>query len=282
MDGDVGVLGESAVLPPAPKVFITSLGKFLPGPPVDNDSMEGFLGRINGQASRARKKVLKQNGIRTRHYAIDQNQNSVFSNAEMAARAVLQAIDRSGLDVYDIDFLAAATSQGDFPLPGFASMVHGELNGSPCEIATLHGVCASGVMALKAAMMQVLSGKKHHAVACASEFASRLFKSTRFESQKKVQEEGLGFDAEFLRWMLSDGAGAAVLGDSQAASGLSFQIEWIELTSFANQFAPCMYVGPEKSGKKLPSWLDYPSFESAASDGAMNLRQDVRMLPAVV
>jgi len=264
------------------KAYITSLGKFLPGQPIDNDSMEDFLGKINGKASRARKKVLQQNGIQTRFYAIDRNQNSLFSNAEMAARAVLEAVQRSGLNANEIDFLAAATSQGDFPLPGFASMVHGELKGSPCEIATLHGVCASGVMALKAAMMQILSGEKHHAVACASEFASRLFKSTRFESQEKVQEKGLGFDAEFLRWMLSDGAGAAVLANSETASGFCFQIEWIELISFANRFAPCMYVGPEKNGKRLASWLDYPSYESAARDGAINLRQDVRMLPEVL
>ena len=264
------------------KTYITSLGKFLPGPPIDNDAMEEYIGKIDGKASRVRKKVLKQNGIQTRYYAMDRYQNSVFSNAEMAARAVLDAIRRSGLDVSDIDFLAAATSQGDFPLPGFASMVHGELKGSPCEIATLHGVCASGVMALKSAMMQVVAGEKHHAVACASEFASRLFKSTRFESQKKVQEEGLSFDSEFLRWMLSDGAGAAVLGNSRSSSGLCFQIEWIELISFANKFAPCMYVGPEKNGTRLQSWLDYPSYESAAGDGAINLRQDVRMLPEVV
>ncbi|WP_169747060.1 hypothetical protein [Edaphobacter aggregans] len=33
----------------------------------------------------------------------------------------------------------AQTSQGDLPLPGFASMVHGELKVPPCEIATVHG-----------------------------------------------------------------------------------------------------------------------------------------------
>ncbi len=47
--------------------YITSLGKFLPGPPVDNESMEDFLGKIAGKASRARQRVLKQNGIQTRH-----------------------------------------------------------------------------------------------------------------------------------------------------------------------------------------------------------------------
>jgi 3-oxoacyl-[acyl-carrier-protein] synthase-3 len=264
------------------KAFITSMGKFLPGDPVDNDAMEEYIGKIGGKASRVRKKVLKQNGIKTRYYAIDRQQKTLFSNAEMAARAARNALTRAGVDVNEIDFLAAATSQGDFPLPGFASMVHGELKAQPCEIATLHGVCASGVMALKSAMLQILSGEKHHAVACASEFASRLFKSTRFESQKKVQKTGLSFDSEFLRWMLSDGAGAAVLEESPNSSNLCFEIEWIELTSFANKFAPCMYVGPEKNGDLLRSWLDYPSYSLAADDGAINLRQDIRMLPEVV
>ena len=190
------------------QAFITSLGKFLPGEPVENDAMEEFLGTIDGKASRIRKRILKQNGIQTRHYAIDRQQKTLFSNAAMAAKAIRSAVSRAGLDLEDIDFLAAATSQGDLPIPGFASMVHGELQSPPCEIATLHGVCASGIMAIKSAMLQILSGDKHHAVACASEFPSRLFKSTRFEAQRVVQEEGLSFDTEFLRWMLSDGAGA--------------------------------------------------------------------------
>lgn len=264
------------------KAFINSMGKFLPGEPVDNDTMEEYIGTIGGKASRARKRILKQNGIQTRYYAIDREQRTLFSNSEMAARAARQAIERSGLEMSEIDFLAAATSQGDFPLPGFASMVHGELKSPPCEIATLHGVCASGLMALKAAMLQILSGEKRHVLACASEFPSRLFKSTRFDDQRKVHEEGLSFDAEFLRWMLSDGAGAAVLGDSPNRSGLSLSIEWIELTSFANKFEPCMYVGPEKNGGPLQSWLDYRSYGEAADAGAINLRQDIRMLSDVV
>jgi 3-oxoacyl-[acyl-carrier-protein] synthase-3 len=243
--------------------------------------MEQFVGTIAGKPSRVRKKILKQNGIQTRYYAMDRNQNTLFSNSEMAAHAVRNALDRAGLDLAEMDFLAAGTSQGDFPLPGFASMVHGELKAPPCEIATLHGVCASGIMALKSAMLQVLSGEKRHAVACASEFASRLFKSTRFEAPK-VQREGLPFDTEFLRWMLSDGAGAAVLESSPRAAGPCFEIEWIELISFANKFESCTYVGPEKNGKRLQSWLDCPSYAAAADDGAINLRQDIRMLNDVV
>jgi 3-oxoacyl-[acyl-carrier-protein] synthase III len=261
--------------------YITSMGQFFPGEPVDNESMEAFLGKINGKTSRARGRILKQNGIETRYYAIDRQQRSLFSNAEMAARAVKCAIDRGGVELADVDFLAAATSQSDLPLPGFASMVHAEIGSPPCEIATLHGVCASGVMALKTASLHVGSGKRT-AVACGSEFASRLFKSSRFESQTKVRNGSLGFDVEFLRWMLSDGAGAAVLRSAPEIAGPCFEIEWIELKSCANRFAPCMYVGPEKNGGRLASWLDYPSFQAAADDGAINLRQDVRMLDDVI
>lgn len=262
--------------------FITSMGVFLPGEPIDNETMEAFVGKIAGKSSRARARVLRQNGIQTRYYAIDREQKTLFSNAEMAAQAVRQTAERVGLAMKDIDFLAAATSQGDFPLPGFASMVHGEIKVPPCEIATLHGVCASGVMALKSAMLQVVSGGKEHAIACASEFASRLLKASRFERQRRVLTKGLDFDTEFLRWMLSDGAGAALVERSPRLSSLGFKIEWIDLKSFANQFGPCMYVGPEKNGKRLRSWLDYASYDEAADDGAINLRQDIRMLPDVV
>jgi 3-oxoacyl-[acyl-carrier-protein] synthase-3 len=266
------------------KAYVTSMGKFLPGPPIDNNSMEDYLGKVFGKASRVRARILKQNGIQTRHYAIDRDQKTLFSNAEMAAHAVRDAITRGALDLADIDFLASATSQADFPLPGFGSMVHAEIGAPSCEIATLHGVCASGVMALKSAMLQILSGGKNTAVACASEFASRLFKSTRFEAQDKVKAGALSFDSEFLRWMLSDGAGAAVLRNAPEPAGLSFEIEWIELKSFANRFEPCMYVGPakNKTGERMESWLDYPSYHAAADDGAINLRQDIRMLPDVV
>ena len=67
------------------QAFIISLGKFLPGGPIDNHSMEKYLGKINGKASRVRQRILNQNGIQTRHYAIDDQQKTLISNAGMAA-----------------------------------------------------------------------------------------------------------------------------------------------------------------------------------------------------
>jgi 3-oxoacyl-[acyl-carrier-protein] synthase III len=93
-------------------------------------------------------RILKQNGIQFRHYAIDRQQRSLFSHAEMTAEAARCAVAGAGLTLVDVDLIAAATSLADFLLPGFASMMHGELQSPPYELSKIHGVCASGLMAI--------------------------------------------------------------------------------------------------------------------------------------
>ncbi|MEK6480862.1 beta-ketoacyl-ACP synthase III [Catalinimonas sp. 4WD22] len=262
------------------KVYITSLGTFLPNAPVSNDEMEDYLGRINGKSSAVKSRMLRQNGIMSRHYAMDKAQQSTHSNAQMAALAVEQALDKSNLKANDVQLLATGTTQGDLPVPGFASMVHGESGLSRCEVASFQSVCASGMMAIKNAYTQIHCGEKQNAICVGSEFASRLFKASRYDVQNMTS---VPFDTEFLRWMLSDGAGALVLENHKREDGLSLRIDWIELTSHAHQFPECMYTG--KNDNKNPSeasWLDYPDYTAAANAGAINLKQDIRLLDQVV
>ena len=188
-------------------VYITAMGKFLPGPAVTNDEMEDYLGRIGDKPSRARARILKQNGIVSRHYALDKSQRSTHRNSEMAALAVRDALSRSEILLSDVQLLATATTAGDVIAPGFASMVQGELAGGRCELASLSGICASGMMALKTAYLHVRCGEKDSAVACASEFPSRLLKASHYETNAAVLAgKSLPYSSEFLRWMLSDGA----------------------------------------------------------------------------
>jgi 3-oxoacyl-[acyl-carrier-protein] synthase-3 len=81
--------------------------------------------------------------------------------------------------------------------------------------------------------------------------------------------------------MLSDGSGAFLIQDKPKAEGISLKIEWIELISHANAYPVCMYAGTEDdTGKK--SWMDYPSYADAAAAGAINLRQNIRLLDDVI
>ncbi|KER10610.1 MAG: 3-oxoacyl-ACP synthase [[Candidatus Thermochlorobacteriaceae] bacterium GBChlB] len=268
------------------QVYITAAGKFLPGSPVGNDEIEQYLGMIGGKPSRVKHRILKQNGIQTRYYALDKAQTSLYSNSEMAALAVRDMIERAPIRLNDVDFLAAATTQGDLMLPGFASMIHGELKNPSCEIASFHSVCASGMMAMKSAYLQVKSGEKRNAVSVASEFPSRFLKASHYEQQRSfVQEQSIPFDTEFLRWMLSDGAGATLLQDQLNPKGISLRVEWITLKSHADKYDVCMYAGSQKDEAgtlRKHGWMDYADVQTAASDGAINLKQDIRLLENIV
>lgn len=261
-------------------VYINAIGTFLPGTAVNNDEIEDYLGKINGKASVLKERILKQNGITTRYYALDKNQKSIYKNADMAAKAVENAMLKSSLNTKDIQLLATGTTQGDLPVPGFASMVHAKLDIPKCELASFQSVCASGMMAIKDAFAQIKSGDKENAVCVGSEFASRMFKSSRFDAQNI---KSVPFDTEFLRWMLSDGAGALVLENQKREGNISMRIDWVDIRSHANDFPLCMYTG--KNGNREEeedTWLDYPDISSAANAGAINLKQDVRLLDQVV
>jgi len=261
-------------------VYITSIGAYLPNKAISNDEIESYLGKINGKESAVKNRILKQNGIQKRYFAIDKNQKSTHSNAEMAVKAVEKAIENSKLRASEVQLLATGTTQGDLPIPGFASMVHAGLDFKKCEVASFQSVCASGMMALKSGYTQIKSEEKQNAVCVGSEFASRLFKASRFEAQKNSK---VPFDTEFLRWMLSDGAGAMVLENKKNETGLSLKIEWIDLESHAHKFPVCMYTGKnDNKDEKEQTWLDYPDYESASKAGAINLKQDIRLLDKVI
>ncbi|MBD0778083.1 3-oxoacyl-ACP synthase [Maribacter sp. ANRC-HE7] len=266
-------------------VYINAIGKFLPGNPIDNDEMENYLGMINGKPSRSKSRMLAQNGIKNRYYALGKDQETTESVAGMAVKAINECLQKSTIDKEAIQFLSAATTQGDLPIPGFASMVHGESELPICGIASHQSVCAAGMMAIKNAFMHVGSGEVDNAVACAGELASRMFKAQRFENQDLVSEKGsLPLETDFLRWMLSDGAGAFLLQDKPKKDAFSLKMEWIELKSHATLFEPCMYAGMNKNdeGGQGKSWIDYKNFTAADKAGAINLKQDIRLVNNIV
>ncbi|WP_067826844.1 StlD/DarB family beta-ketosynthase [Nocardia inohanensis] len=264
------------------EAYITATGRFLPGAPVGNDEMEEYIGKAGRASSDLKDQILTNNGIKTRYYAIDKQQQTVVSNAAMAAGAVRHAVERAGLAPDDVEMLAAATTLPDLMGPGHASMVHGELGYPPMEIITAHGICSSGMMALKSAYLQVKVGEKATAVSVASELASRGFKHTRYEEMKAISEDGsLPMEAAFLRYMLSDGAGAAVVANAPAPGRISLRIDWISLTSYANTQKACMFFG-SKTNSAEKTWGDYPTTAAAALDGALAPRQKLSLLPHLV
>jgi 3-oxoacyl-[acyl-carrier-protein] synthase-3 len=262
--------------------YIVSTGRFLPGAPVSNEEIDDYLGAVGPNSAIVRDQTLLNNGIKTRYYAMDRHQRTTVSNTDMAVNAVREAMDRAGVSAEDIDLIACGTTIPDLMAPGFASMVHGELGGAPCEIVSAGGLCNAGMTALKAAHNQITVGEKHTAAVVASELQSRTFKHTRYDGVRPVSQDGaMALEMAFMRYMLSDGAGAAVVRDRPAPSGTSLRINWITLTSYANTGPTCMQFG-SPDGDPRESWLDYPDTAAAAAAGALVMRQDLAQLPHLV
>lgn len=256
------------------RTYIHGVGMFLPGEPVGNDRIDDFIAPLNKHSARLKQRVLNENGIQRRHYAIDETGATLFSSSQMAARAVNACLDCAHTPLGDVTLLCTGTSGADTGMPGFANMLHGELGAPPMETSSHQGVCASGVAALKQAAAAIELGQHRRALVATSEFPSRLFKKTRFEPSSYNAD----FDSHFLRWMLSDGAGAALMGDGPANHGVSLRLRWVHMRSFSGDFPVCMQVGFGAGGSQR-SYLDYDSLAEAERDGAFLLRQDVRLLP---
>ncbi len=263
---------------------ITGTGVFLPGEAIPNHHMEDFIGRIGGRASSVGPRALRWNGIDTRHYALTPAGEALHSNASMSAAAVAAALRDGGLGLESLQFLATATTQGDLLVPGHGSAVHGELGGAALEIASFQSVCVSSLMAAKAAWQAVRTGEAACAVAVAGEFSSRWFRPVFYEDTTLLDAKGrLPMAADFLRWTLSDGAGAILIEPARRRARPSLRIDWIDLTSLAGRFDPCMWAGAtaQTRGEMTSAW-SHAGPRAAHAAGAIALLQDFVLLKIII
>lgn len=265
------------------EVFIKKVSSFLPNEPVNNESMEDYIGRIEGKPSRVKNLVLKQNGIKTRYYALSKNQEITHTAAELAARAIRGLFDNNQ-ELESLELITTATSIPDQILPSHASMVHGLLPETKnIEIFSTSGVCLTSLQALKIAYLSVASGEKNNAVCCASELVSATLLSKHYDAEyEKCHSIGknpyFGFEKDFLRFMLSDGAGAVYLDNLPNESGDSLKIEWIEMESNANELPACMISGADfRADGSITTWKSYNS-EEISEKSVFTVKQDIRLL----
>jgi 3-oxoacyl-[acyl-carrier-protein] synthase-3 len=254
-------------------VFIAATGKFLPGEPVDNDHIDRFIAPLSGRSERLKRRILADNGIETRHYAIDEAGKTVYSAGQMAARAAQACLEDSGVELRQVTVLCTGSCGGDIAVPGFANMVQGELGAGPMLTSSHQGVCASGMAALQHAASALTLGHHRHALVVASELPSRMFKRSRFAPR----DYNADFDSHFLRFMLSDGAGAWLLSNEPPRGRKSLRLDWVHTRSFSGDHPVCMQIGGTAGAAE--SYLDYDSLADAERAGAFLLRQDIRLLP---
>ncbi|WP_221393138.1 beta-ketoacyl-ACP synthase III [Dyadobacter sp. NIV53] len=266
------------------EAYITRIAKFLPNESVPNEEMEAYLGYINGKPSKSKSIVLRNNKIKGRYYAYTKEGIPTHTNAEMAALAIKGLFLENTDEIKNVDLLSSGTSSPDQIMPSHGVMIHGWLpeTGS-IEVVSPSGVCCAGMHALKYAYMSVKLEDKKMAVAVASERFSPSLRAEQFEDEvqqliKLEQNPYVSFDKDFLRWMLSDGAGAFLVEGQPNKEGQSLKIEWIDGCSFANEEEACMYMGAYKQEDgTLKSFKDF-SNEEILEKSIFSIKQDVKLL----
>lgn len=266
-------------------VYINDLAFFLPNRPVDNQEIENVLGKINNIPSRVKRIVLRNNKIKFRYYAIDPETGRLtHNNAQLTAEAVKRLKPYDNFNISEIECLCCGTTCGDLLFPGHTLMVLGELCIPACEAVTTHGICISGMTAFKYACMNVATGFSSNAVATGSELASSFMRAQFFNAHDNVDTDVekkpiLAFDADFLRWMLSDGAGAAYLSNAKNADGISLRVDWIENISFAGQLETCQYSGGvKKNDGSVVGWRASDALDPELCKHLFAVKQDIKLL----
>ncbi len=270
------------------EVFITKTSSFLPNKAVSNCDMEKYLGFINKKPSKSKAIVLRSNGIEQRYYALTADGHPTHTNAEMVALAIKGLFTGDPESISNVGLITCGTTTPDQLLPSHSVMVHGLLpETGQIEVTSNAGSCCSGMHALKYAFLSVKSGEKLNAVCAGSERISSIIKSDTFEEEGKhlaaiEANPYVAFEKDFLRWMLSDGAGAFLLQNKPGNEGVSLRIDWIELASFANKNDTCMYMGAEKlEDGSLKSYQNMPQ-QDLLNKSVLSIKQDVKLLSAQI
>jgi len=266
------------------EVYINNTSAFFPNNPVPNEDMELYLGLINGKPSKSKDIVLRSNGIKNRYYALSKGGKSTHTNAQMTALAVKALFEKTATTIKDMELLTCGTSSPDQMIPSHGVMTHGWLpEAEAIEVVSPAGVCCAGMHAIKYAYMAIKTGDVKLAVATGSERFSGLLVSDVFEEEAQklkelTQNPYIGFQKDFLRWMLSDGASAFLMSDHPNENNLSLRLDWIEGVSYANEMETCMYMGGEKMPDgTLKGFMDF-SPEEIMNKSIFSIKQDITLL----
>ena len=113
--------------------------------------------------------ITKRTGIKTRRVA-----EAGTRTADLAADAVVQALDRAGLEPADLDLLLLATMTEDVVCPATACEVVKKINAIPCGAMDINIACTGFVAGMNVAAGMMATGQYRHVAVVAADVLSRI------------------------------------------------------------------------------------------------------------
>lgn len=146
---------------------IASTGSCLPERAVSNIQLTEFLAKRGVETSA--EWIETRTGIRQRYICSEEE-----TNAHLASKAAMQALDRAGLLAGEVDLIVLATSTPDQVFPSTACLVQGAIGAKKAVAFDIQAVCSGFVYALTIADSMIKTGQYKNALVIGSEVFSRL------------------------------------------------------------------------------------------------------------
>ncbi|RMF86258.1 MAG: hypothetical protein D6744_00010 [Planctomycetota bacterium] len=229
------------------RVRIAGTGSFLPNAPVGIDRIDDVLGHIHDAPKRVQsfmqsvgRRMLEHGGVQRRFFAIDPETHelthSVAGLAEPAARA---ALADAGRRPEDVDLLLISSPSSDRSTPPTSALLQARLGIERCAEMEIHSNCSGMGKAMQVAYDSLRVGRYRTALVVYSQLSSAYLRAAYFNQAKMTKTQAA------LRYILSDGAGAAVLEscDCTGDDELRTEVLGTYVESIGGRLDPAMTCG---------------------------------------
>jgi 3-oxoacyl-[acyl-carrier-protein] synthase III len=234
-------------------VKLTGSGSYLPGKPITIEEVDHYLGELSEAPRKIQKWLHRMKDLMKEmleveyyHYAIDQETGEFTDdNITMSVKAAEIALDKAGLQPKDIDLIVYGSAHQD-QMPTASVRIQEALGIEQCGEMSIHANCTSAYKALLVASDFIKSGRYKNALVLSSSMSSSELRADYY-NQELVKKEEL-----FLRYFLSDGAGALVLqAEESKSNGLFVEHTYMESIGGKKPAAmlnkrPAYWMNPKK------------------------------------
>ncbi|HAN18012.1 MAG: hypothetical protein A2X13_10120 [Bacteroidetes bacterium GWC2_33_15] len=234
-------------------VKLTGTGSYLPGKPIPLSDVDYFLGELTEASEKLQKWLQRMKELMKEmleveyyHYAIDPvTREYTDDNITMSVKAAKKALESAGLKATDIDLIVYGSAHQD-QMPTASVRIQEALGIEQCGELSIHANCTSAYKALLVASDFIRSGRYKNALVISSSMSSSELRA-EYYNQALVKKEEL-----FLRYFLSDGAGALILqATDKKSNGLFVENTYMESIGGKKPSAmlnhrPAYWMNPKK------------------------------------
>lgn len=148
------------------RAAFSGIGYYLPGEPVTTADLNQRIYKATGYEIK-NGLIERLTGVRSRYYRADDEQCS-----DLAAKAAIQAIERSGVSLDEIDLLVFASCTQDITEPATANILQEKLGCRQAQVLDIKNACNSFLNGLDLADAYIRTGKSKCAVVAVGETLS--------------------------------------------------------------------------------------------------------------